>query len=61
MPRKKKPTDALTVMEVAGRLGVAVYDVFQLINSGALVAQRLGDHWRVTEENLKSYMDRRRH
>lgn len=61
MPKKKKRDKDLTVMEVAGRLGVAAYDVFQLINSGALVAYRYGDHFRVTEANLKSYMDRRRH
>ena len=48
-------------MEVAGRLGIAAYDVFGLIRSGALVAYRMGEHFRVTEEHLKNYMNQRRH
>lgn len=61
MAKRKKRAEDLTVMEVAGRLGVAAYDVFGLIRSWALIAYRMGEHFRVTEENLKSYMDRRGH
>lgn len=45
----------MTVMEVAGRLGVTPYDVFIFIRAGELPAHRMGDHWRVWESDLEKF------
>jgi excisionase family DNA binding protein len=49
---------ALDLQEVAGRLGVHVNTVRNLIKEGSLRAFRVGFRWRVLESELAAYIER---
>lgn len=46
-----------TVEEVAEKLSVSIRTVYNYIKSGNLKAAKIGKYWRVTEENLRSFLD----
>lgn len=50
-------TEWLNLRGVAHELGVGVPMVYRAINSGALVAYRLGRVYRVKREDLNAYLD----
>jgi excisionase family DNA binding protein len=47
----------LTIMEVTVDLKVANETVYRLIHSGKLKAFKIGNRYRVTEEELKRYKE----
>lgn len=49
----------LRVREVADMLAVSTMTVYRLINGGELRAIRVGRGWRVTEDELSAFLDRR--
>lgn len=50
----------MTYAEVADVLGVSVRTVIRAVNSGALVATRIGRSTRIAVSDLRSYLDARR-
>jgi excisionase family DNA binding protein len=48
----------LTVQEVAERLAVSESTVIRLIESGALIAHRIGKLLRIAEEDLAAFLAR---
>jgi excisionase family DNA binding protein len=46
----------LTPDEVGELLRISTDDVFNLIESGALSALQIGDHWRITQESLTVFV-----
>jgi len=48
--------DYLTVKEVSARLGVSEKTVRDYINKGELIAYKLGTSWKITEEDLQTFI-----
>ena len=48
---------SLSVTEVAARLGVSRDTVLRLVAKGSLPALRVGQQWRVSEEDLTLYIE----
>lgn len=46
-----------TIEEVATILKVTKRTVYNYINSGALIAAKIGKHWRIKALDLKSFID----
>ncbi len=49
----------MTVAEVAGQLRVSNMTVYRLVNSGQLPAVRIGRGYRIREDDVTRYLDRR--
>lgn len=52
-----KGINVYTTQEVADILSVTQRTVYNYIASGQLKAAKIGRHWRVTEEQLQSFLD----
>ncbi|MGE7954934.1 helix-turn-helix domain-containing protein [Lysinibacillus xylanilyticus] len=48
--------DYLTVKEVSQKLGVSEKTVRDYINKGELIAYKLGTSWKITEEDLQTFI-----
>jgi excisionase family DNA binding protein len=46
-----------TVRDIAERFKVTQYAVYQYIKSGRLKASRIGRSWRISERNLRRFVD----
>ena len=46
-----------TLDEVAGILRVTKRTMYNYINAGSLRAVKMGKYWRVTEDNLRAFLD----
>jgi excisionase family DNA binding protein len=49
----------LTVAEVARHLRVSNMTVYRLVNSGQLSAVRVGRGYRIREDDVRTYLDKR--
>ncbi len=49
-----------TLQEVAERLRVSYRTVYRWVRSGKLPAYQLGQEWRITDEDLKRFLEARR-
>lgn len=49
--------DVLDPLEIAERLNVDRRTVYKLLHSGELRGRRVGRVWRVTEDNLRRFLD----
>jgi excisionase family DNA binding protein len=49
-----------TIQDVADRLKVSYRTVFRWVHAGDLPAYKLGQEWRITEEDLKAFLEARR-
>lgn len=52
------PTELLTIAEVGRRLHTKPWPVYELVESGALQAERLAGRWLVRESDLERYLGR---
>ncbi len=52
--------DWLSVVEVAGYLGVSTHVVTSLLRSGEVPAIKFGREWRVARVDLESWLNRKR-
>jgi excisionase family DNA binding protein len=52
--------DFLTTSEVAALLGVTPGRVKQLLGSGELAGEKLGNAWAISREAVESYLEHRR-
>ncbi len=50
-----------TIQDVADRLKVSYRTVFRWVHAGELAAYKLGQEWRISEEDLKAFLEARRH
>jgi len=48
--------DYLTVKEVSTKLGVSEKTVRDYINKGELIAYKLGTSWKITQEDLHTFI-----
>jgi excisionase family DNA binding protein len=53
----KQVEELYTVQEVAKKLAFTVRTVYSYIKSGRLKASKMGGQWRVTETDLKAFID----
>ena len=56
---KRKTIDLLTPGEVADQLKVSVFTVRRWINQDELPAYRVGRAWRISADELSTWLDRR--
>ena len=57
--RKRKTIDLLTPDEVANQLKVSVFTVRRWINQDELPAYRIGRAWRISADELASWLEKR--
>ncbi|MGH2756252.1 MAG: helix-turn-helix domain-containing protein [Actinomycetota bacterium] len=57
--RGKSTSTFLTVAEVARSLRVSNMTVYRLVNSGQLPAVRVGRSYRITDEDVRRYLEDR--
>lgn len=54
----EKTLTVYTVLEVAEILSVTRRTIYNYIDSGQLKAIKIGKYWRITEDNLKNFLDK---
>ena len=60
MKPKTEGAHLLSIKEVASKLNVSTRTIRRWIDGKELVAHRLGRQWRITREDLETYLRRRR-
>ncbi|MBD3340432.1 MAG: helix-turn-helix domain-containing protein [Candidatus Lokiarchaeota archaeon] len=60
MPKSELETQAMTPDAVARRLSVDRQTVYRLLKRGEIPAFKVGDQWRIDEDDLKTYIKKKK-
>ena len=60
MPKSELEIQAMTPDDVARRLKVTRLTVYRLLKRGEITAFKVGDQWRIDEEDLKTYIKKKK-
>lgn len=60
MPKSELDLRAMTPDEVARRLSVTRLTVYRLLKRGDIPAFKVGDQWRIDEDDLTSYIKKKK-
>jgi putative molybdopterin biosynthesis protein len=60
MSKSELELQAMTPDEVARRLKVTRLTVYRLLKRGEITAFKVGDQWRIDEEDLKAYIKKKK-
>jgi putative molybdopterin biosynthesis protein len=60
MPKSELDLRAMTPDQVARRLNVTRLTVYRLLKKGEIDAFKVGDQWRIDEDDLKSYIKKQK-
>ena len=60
MPKSELELQAMTPDDVARRLKVTRLTIYRLLKRGEITAFKVGDQWRIDEEDLKAYIKKKK-
>ncbi len=60
MSKSELELQAMTPDDVARRLKVTRLTVYRLLKRGEITAFKVGDQWRIDEEDLKAYIKKKK-
>jgi putative molybdopterin biosynthesis protein len=60
MSKSELELQAMTPDDVARRLKVTRLTVYRLLKKGEITAFKVGDQWRIDEEDLKAYIKKKK-
>jgi len=54
----KKPSDVLTIEELAAYLKIPRSTLYKLVREGRIPSQKVGRHWRFRKETIDGWLDK---